>query len=223
MSRSNSTADSGVSSAGLTSRLPPAARAGASFALALKIGPFHGEDQAHHAVWLLERVRVHVDVGVGRDAVGLDVVGDAVDLRTPAGVVPEELRAGRHLQLRLHQRHAGVERVELGELLGVLVDQLADAPQDLGPLAARQVGPDAGLERGLRPRRGLVDRVFPAVGEFGDLFFRRGVDDRNDLPRAGAIAEVVQYCLQSHLFPSRSTLIEPGTPVPVMLSTCLAS
>ena len=54
------------------------------------------KDQADNAIRLLERVGVHVDPGVRRDAAGLDVVGGAVELRTPAGVVAEELGAGGH-------------------------------------------------------------------------------------------------------------------------------
>ena len=142
------------------------------------------EDQTHHAVGLFEGVRVHVDIRVTGDAVGLHVVCGAVDLRTPAGVVAEEFRDGRHLQLRLHQRHAGVERVELGELLGVFIDQIPDAPQHLGPLAARQLRPDAGLEGSLGPRDRLVDRLFATVVELGDHLFGRRIDDRNDITRA---------------------------------------
>jgi hypothetical protein len=37
----------------------------------------------------------------------------------------------------------------------------------------------------------------------------------NDFARSRAFANVVQYCLQRHLFPYRSTLIERGAPVPV--------
>jgi hypothetical protein len=150
------------------------------------------EDQPHNAIGLFQRVGVHVDEGVGRDAVGLHVVGDAVELGTPAGVVAEELGARRHLQGCLHQRHAGVQRVELGEFVGVLVDQIGDLPHDLGPLAARQLRPDAGLEGRLRPRDGFVDGLFAAVGEFGDLLLGGRVDDRDDVTRAGAFADVVQ-------------------------------
>lgn len=42
----------------------------------------------------------------------------------------------------------------------------------------------------------------PAVGEFGDRLFRRGIDDRNSFTRAGALATVVQHRLQRHLIPS---------------------
>jgi hypothetical protein len=43
ISQSSSRAESGVSSAGFTRLLQPAASAGAIFAQALKIGPFHGK------------------------------------------------------------------------------------------------------------------------------------------------------------------------------------
>jgi hypothetical protein len=43
ISRLSRSAESGVSSAGLTTMLQPAASAGASLAQALKMGPFHGK------------------------------------------------------------------------------------------------------------------------------------------------------------------------------------
>ena len=90
----------------------------------------------------------------------------------------------------------------MGELVGVLVDQVRDPPHDLGPLAARQLRPDARLEGGLRPRDGLVDRLRPAVGELGDRLFGRGIDDLDDITRTGSLADVVQNFLQRHLIPS---------------------
>jgi len=76
------------------------------------------------------------------------------------GVIAEELRNGGHLQRCLHQRHTRVERIELSEFFGMLVDQVRDPPDDLGALAARQLGPDTRLEGGLRPGGGLVDRLW---------------------------------------------------------------
>ena len=86
--------------------------------------------------------------------------------------------------------------VELGELVGVLLDEVGDAPQDLGPLTPGQSGPDTGLVRRLRAGDGVVDRVLPAVRELGDLLFSHGVDDRDDVAGAGSLAEFVQYSLQ---------------------------
>src|SRR6202012_2300759 len=89
--------------------------------------------------------------------------------------------------------------------VGMLVDQIRDAPDDLGSLTARQLGPDAGLEGRLRRRDGFVDRVFDAVGEFRDGLFGCWIDDRNDITRAGSLTDFVQDFLQRHLIPSKAS------------------
>ena len=79
-----------------------------------------------------------------------------------------------------------------GEFLGVLVDEVGDAPHDLGPLAARQPGPDTRLVGGLRAGDRFVDCFLSAVGELGDLLFGHGIDDRDDVTCARALLNVVQ-------------------------------
>ena len=118
------------------------------------------EDQPDDAVGLPQGVGVQVRVDAGQ-AAGVDVARDAVDLGAPAGVVAEPLGADLGDDLRLRRRDAGVERFELGEDLGVLVDQLADPPQHLGPVVVGQSRPDTGLGGRLRPRNGVVDGFGP--------------------------------------------------------------
>ena len=111
---------------------------------------------------------MHVGV-CAHDAAGLlDVVGDAVELGAPAGVVAEHLGAGAGDHVRLHVGHAGVERVDLGELYGMLVDEVGHPPQDLGSLVAGQSRPDSGFEGG--PRRATASSTAwsATVGELGD-------------------------------------------------------
>jgi len=63
----------------------------------------------------------------------------------------------------------------------VFVNEIGNPPHDLGPSAPRQFGPDARFEGRLRAGDGLVDRVFSAVGELGDLLLGHGIDDLNDV------------------------------------------
>ena len=66
-------------------------------------------------------------------------VGVAGDLRDPARVVAEVLGGGRDAHLAGDaDRLALVARLELGELVGVAVDEIADAPQQPGPLGGQQ-------------------------------------------------------------------------------------
>ena len=80
---------------------------------------------------------MHVRVDA-REAAGVHVARDAVDLGAPAGVVAEPLGTDLGDDLRLRRRNPGVERLELGEDVGVLVDQIGDPPQHLGPVVVGQ-------------------------------------------------------------------------------------
>ena len=157
------------------------------------------EDQPDDAVGLLERVGVHVDVGVRGDAAGLHVVGGAVDLGAPTRVVAEELGAGGHDQLRLHQRHAGVGRVDLRRAPSACSSIRSAMRHRI--LARSRPGRPAQTPASIRRLRAchrLVDGLLAAVGELGDLLFGHRIDDRNDVTRAGALLKFVQYRLQRH-------------------------
>jgi hypothetical protein len=90
------------------------------------------EYQPNHVVGFFEGVGVLMGVNA-REAAGVHVGGDPLDLGAPPGVVPEELGAYGHGCLGLRRNHARVERLELGQFRSVLIDQFTDAP---GTLAA---------------------------------------------------------------------------------------
>ena len=108
------------------------------------------------------------------------------------------------MHLRLRRRDAGVERFELGEELGVLVDQVGDPPQHLGALVVGQTRPDPGLGGLLRAGHRVVDGFGAAVGELGDLLFGGGVDDRDHVTGAGPLTDLVQHILHRHWYSSLS-------------------
>ena len=129
---------------------------------------------------------------------GVHVVSDAVDLGAPTGVVAEPFRTDANGERGLVLWDSGVGRFEVGQQLGVLVDQIRDAPEDLGLLAARQVLPDAGFRRRFRPCDGVVDGFGAAVGEFGELFLGDGIDDGDRVSGARSVADFVQHILHGH-------------------------
>ena len=133
-----------------------------------------------------------------REAAGVHVGGDPLDLGAPPGVVPEELGADGHGCLGLRRNHARVERLELGQFRRVLIDQFADAPQHLGPLAAGQALPDTRLGSLLRTRNGIVDRLWAAILELGDLLFGGGIENRNHLTGARSFTDLIEHGLHRH-------------------------
>ena len=93
-----------------------------------------GDDQAADTNGLSQRV-------VERPGEG-ERVGLAGDLRDPAGVVAEVLGGGRDAHVAGDaDRLALVACLELGELVGVLLDEVADAPQHPCPLRRQQRPP----------------------------------------------------------------------------------
>jgi hypothetical protein len=78
-----------------------------------------------------------------------------------------------------------VAGLQAGQLVGVLLDQVGDPPQDPGPLPARQAGPGPGVEHrpGLGHRR--VDVCRAGVRDLGDHFARRRIQDIADGARGG--------------------------------------
>ena len=132
------------------------------------------------------------------EAAGVDVGRDAFDLGAPACVVPEELGADGDGCLGLCRDHAGVQRLELGQLRRVLVDQFADAPEDFGPLAGGHSLPDARLGSLLRTRNGVVDRFWAAILELSDLLFGGGIEYRNHLTGTGPFTDLVQHGVHRH-------------------------
>ena len=121
----NSSAVSGVVSAGLSTTVLPAASAGAIFHASISSGKFHG------MIWPA--------TPSGR---GAPVRERVVELVGPAGVV-EEVRGGeRQVDVaRLLDRLAAVERLEHRELARALLQQPRDPEQVLGALGRAQRRP----------------------------------------------------------------------------------
>jgi len=97
------------------------------------------------------------------------------------------------------------------EELGVLVDQVGDAPEDLGPLVVGLAGPHPGLGGGLRAGDRGVDRFGAAVGELADLFLGGGIEDRDDVTGTGTFTDLIQYRLHRHGSPLLASLRIRGT------------
>jgi len=133
-----------------------------------------------------------------RQAAGVDVRGDPLDLGAPAGVIPEELCADSDGRLGLHRDHARVERLEFGQFVCVLVDQFTDAPEHLGPLAGGQAFPDTRLGGLLRTRNGSVDGLWATVLELGDLLLGGRIENRNYIAGARSFTDLIQHSLHRH-------------------------
>ena len=144
----NSSAVSGVVSAGLSTTVLPAASAGAIFHASMSSGKFHGMTCAGHA----ERLRVGAEARV-RKLVG------------PARVVEEVRGDQRQVDVAgLLDRLAVVQRLQHRQLARALLDDPGDPEQVLGPVPARHRTPDLlvrasgrraprGPRRRRRPRR----------------------------------------------------------------------
>ena len=117
----NSSSEAEVNSDGLMTTVQPAASAGASFQPTSISGEFHGVMNAHTPTGSLQRV--------GEVVGPVDGHHGAVDLVGETAVVIEPL--GQILGLRVHLRDqlAVVAHLDLGEVLGVLLDQVGDAAQ----------------------------------------------------------------------------------------------
>ena len=98
-------------------------------------------DLPDHADRLAQRIGVEI-AGL-RQADGL-----AGQLGGPAGRVADHLAAHGDVGMAdIGDRLAVVERLELGQLVAVLLDQLGEPPHQLGAVAAAHAAPGPGLER----------------------------------------------------------------------------
>ena len=140
--RATASALSGVSAAGLSTVVQPAARAGPSLRVTIAAGKFHGVMSTARADGLLDRE--HVEGPVGRR-------GDPpVGAHRLLGVPEQEVRGIGDLAARVGQRLAHLERHQHREVLGALGHQVVGAAQDRAALAGRG-GRPGGTAR--RPRR----------------------------------------------------------------------
>ena len=158
---------SGVSDAGLSTTVQPAASAGPILRVAMAAGKFHGvTSTATPAGLCCTRMRAP-DGGRARDFA--DVAHGLF------GVPAEELGRVGDLGARVGERLAVLERHQLGEAFGVADDQLERLAQHFGALARFLGGPAVhrgagGVDRGL----GVLDA---RAGDRGNRFLGRRVDD----------------------------------------------
>ena len=194
----NSSAVSGVVSAGLSTTVLPQASAGAIFHASISSGKFHG------MTW----PATPSGRGSGPKPGVLELVG-------PARVVEEVRGDQRDVDVAgLADRLAVVERLQHGELAGALLDDPGDPEQVLRPLAAAASDPRPCRRRRARPRdrrgrrrpapasatsastssvAGLIVLNVLAVGRLDELAVdeqpvrRLEVDDRARLGRRGVL------------------------------------
>src|SRR5437764_703419 len=125
-------------------------------------------DRTHHAHRLAQRVREEVAVD------GHRIAGELVG---PAGVVAERLDRHGDVDLRLEQRLAVVPGLDLGDLLGALLQQVGHAIQQQPAPAGRQLAPLFRLEAGAgRPHRGVHLRL-ARLGDFRERLLGGGVGE----------------------------------------------
>ena len=108
----------------------------------------------------------------------------AFDLRGPAGHVAEVVARAGHVDDAGHLlRLAVVDALELRELVGVLVDEIGEPPDQRLALRRQHRRPRAALERLARGGDGFVDVGAARVGDRRDFVARRGIDDGNAIVR----------------------------------------
>jgi hypothetical protein len=112
--------------------------------------------------------------------------GVALDLGGPTGHVTEQLGGQRHVRGPGHgERLAVVECLELGELLQVLVDEIADPPHDPAPFRWRHTAPRTVFEGPSGGTNGQVDVDRVALSDGGECFTRSRVDRLKGLAGLG--------------------------------------
>ena len=120
-------------------------------------------DLPYHADRLPQRVAVEVRA---RHVGHRDVDRVALDLGGPAGHVLEHVRRQGHVRdLRDGIRLAVVERLELGKLVEVLVDQVTDLPDEASALGRRHLAPWAVVECRARGPDSPVDVLGASLGD----------------------------------------------------------
>ena len=133
--RASMSIDSGVSFAGLTTIVQPAAIAGPILRVPIASGKFHGvmNTQGPTGWRIVSR----------RPAAGLVRREAAVEADRLLGVPAQEARAVGDLGPRLGERLAHLERHQQRQLVGALDDRLVGAAQDVRALARSAVAPVA--------------------------------------------------------------------------------
>ena len=101
----------------------------------------------------------------------------AVNLRRQAAVVLEAGRDVGDVELGLDDRLAAVARLELGQLVGAVADDLRELEEDAAAVLRRRVLPRTLVERGARGVHGAIDVGGRRVGHARDDLGRRRIDD----------------------------------------------
>ena len=105
------------------------------------------------------------------------LLGRSIELGHPAGVVAKCGCGQRHVkQQRVVDRHPVVERLELRELTGALLEHVAHLPQDLGPFRGRQLAPHAAIEGPTGGGHRAVDILGARFGDPCQNMARRRVE-----------------------------------------------
>ena len=111
------------------------------------------------------------------EVVAADRDGLAVDLVGPAGVVAEAVDHQRQVGVAaLADRLAVVERLQLGQLVDVLLDQVGELVHQAAAVAGVHLAPGAGVERLAGGLDRQVDIGGIPLGDLGDDFLGRRVD-----------------------------------------------
>ena len=139
----------GVSSAGLTTAVQPTARANGSFWLMISSGKFQGVIIPTTPTGSRRTSPEH------RRPEG--VVGVAVGVTAQRRRVLPQVGRARDLSLRLGDRLAALERLDIGEVVRDRADAVRDAGEDARALHARHPRPRAFIERAARGRHGGVE------------------------------------------------------------------
>ena len=114
-------------------------------------------------------------------------MNDAAHVLGERGRVVQQLDRGCDVAAGRAERLPRVERLELGDLLGVIGDQLAGAPQALGPLIGREVAPGALVERALGGVDGEIDISLLAEGHLREHRSRGRVNGVERAAGAGGL------------------------------------
>jgi hypothetical protein len=112
--------------------------------------------------------------------------GLAHKARRPSSHVAEHIdRAADVVAARIGDGLAIVERLDLGELVSVLFEEVAEVPHKPRALGGRDARPRAGFKRLPRRLHRKVDVGFVARGDVRDDFLRRRILDLKGLAALG--------------------------------------
>jgi hypothetical protein len=137
------------------------------------------DDLSDHADRLAQRISVPIAGARHRN-------GFASEARRPSGHIAEHVdRAADVVPARIGDRLAVVERLDLGEFVGVLFEEVAELPHELRAVAGRNARPLAGFERLSRRRDRGVDVRLVARRHVGDDLLCRRVLDLEGLAALG--------------------------------------